>query len=97
MIIFNQKRQVTTMVKIWAKAMENKKIKRADVFEREGAVRYADFFDYLTDICYHLDSPTPVLMKIHLFHYAKYRIVKFRKDDFVESIDYDELVLENIE
>ena len=33
------------MVKIWAKAMENKKIKRAYVFEREGAVRYADFFD----------------------------------------------------
>ena len=30
------------MVKIWAKAMENKKIKRAYVFEREGAVRYAD-------------------------------------------------------
>lgn len=73
------------------------KDQRAYVFEREGAVRYADFFDYLTDICYHLDSPTPVLMKIHLFHYAKYRIVKFRKDDFVESIDYDELVLENIE
>lgn len=85
------------MVRIWAKAMENKKIKREYIFEKEGEIRYSEFFDYLTDICYHLDSPTPVLMKIHLFHYAKYRTVRFRKDDFVESVDYDVLVLENAE
>ena len=83
------------MVRIWAKVMLKDKILKQFVYEKEGAMDYALFYDYLHDICETLDIPTPVLIKTHLFNYAKYNVVRFKKDDFVESIDFDKLVLEN--
>ncbi len=83
------------MIKIWAKTIKNEKIVRQYVFESLGTMDYSMFFDYLRDICENLDVPTPVLIKTHLFNYAKYNVVKFKKDDFVEEIDFDKLVLEN--
>ena len=53
-------------------------------------------FDYVAEICYALDAPTPVVIKAHIFNYAKYNYVKFIKNDFVEVIDFDKLILENI-
>jgi len=83
------------MVRIWAKVMKKDKILKQFVYEHEGLTDYSIFFDYLKDICEMLDIPTPVLIKTHLFNYAKYNVVRFKKDDFVESIDFDKLVLEN--
>ena len=83
------------MVRIWAKVVKDDKILRQYMFETEGVTDYSLFFDYLEDICSHLDVGTPVLLKTHLFNYAKYNTVKFIKDDFVEKIDFDKLVLEN--
>ena len=83
------------MVRIWAKVLKQDKILKQFVYEREGATDYSQFFDYLKDICETLDIPTPVLIKNHLFNYAKYNVVRFKKEDFVESIDFDKLVLEN--
>ena len=56
---------------------------------------FRDELAVLSNICENLDIPTPVLIKTHLFNYAKYNNVRFKKDDFVESIDFDKLVLEN--
>lgn len=65
------------------------------VYEREGTTDYSIFFEYVRDICEALDIPTPVLIKTHLFNYAKYNTVRFTADDFVEKTDFDKLVLEN--
>ncbi len=83
------------MVRIWAKVMKKDKIIKQCVFEKEGITDYSLFFDYLRDICEKLDIATPVLIKTHLFNYAKYNVVRFKQDDFVEPIDFDKLVLEN--
>ena len=83
------------MVRIWAKVIKDEKIIKQYMFETEGTTDYSLFFDYLEDICSHLDIATPVLIKTHLFNYAKYNTVKFIKDDFVETINFDKLVLEN--
>ena len=56
---------------------------------------YSEFFSYLKDICENLDISTPVLIKTHLFNYAKYNVVRFTQSDFVEQISFDKLVLEN--
>lgn len=53
------------------------------------------FLDYLIDICYELDIPTPILLKTHINHFDKFNVVRFKETDFVESVDYDYLVLEN--
>ena len=84
------------MVKIWAKVMKKDKILNQLVFEREESMDYSKFFEYLSEICFNLDIATPVLIKTHLFDYAKYNVVKFTKSDFVESISFDKLVLENM-
>ncbi len=83
------------MLRIWAKVMKKDKIQRQFVYEHIGTTDYSIFFEYLKDICEELDIPTPVLIKTHLFNYAKYNTVRFTKDDFVEDIDFDKLVLEN--
>ena len=57
---------------------------------------YSHFFEYLSDICHELDVPTPVLLKTHVFNFAKFNHVKFVPRDFVETFEYDQLFLENI-
>ncbi len=84
------------MVRIWAKVLKKDKILKSYVFEKDGEIDYSEFFDYLKDICEHLDVATPVLIKTHLFNYAKYNNVRFRDSDFVEPIPFDKLVLENV-
>ena len=83
------------MIRIWAKVLKEDKIIKQCVFERIESIDYSEFFNYLSEICNNLDIPTPVLIKTHIFNYAKYNVVRFKKDDFVESIDFDKLVLEN--
>lgn len=84
------------MIRIWAKIIKKNKIVKQFTFEKTENMDYSLFFDYLREICENLDVPTPVLIKTHLFNYAKYNVLRFNKDDFVESIDFDKLVLENI-
>ena len=83
------------MVRIWAKVIKNNKIIGQTVFERFEEIDYSQFFDYVHEICEKLELPTPVIIKTHIFNYAKYNFVRFIKDDFVEEINFDKLVLEN--
>ena len=83
------------MIRIWAKVMKKDKIAKQYMLERAESIDYSEFFSYLQEICENLDIPTPVLIKTHLFNYAKYNVVRFTESDFVESIDFDKLVLEN--
>lgn len=83
-------------MRIWAKAIKGGKIRKQFVYEKEGKVVYSQFFTYLSEICATLDVPTPVLLKTHIFNFAKFNHVNFLPRDFVESLPYDKLVLENI-
>ena len=83
------------MVRIWAKILKNNKIIKQCVYENDNPIDYSKFLTYVRSICEKLDCPTPVLIKTHIFNYAKYNNVKFTKDDFVETVDFDKLVLEN--
>ena len=84
------------MFKIWAKVIKDGKIIKQLSYEREDKVSYSQFFNYLADICEGLDVATPVLLKTHVFNYAKFSTVRFIPRDFAESVDFDKLVLDNI-
>ena len=84
------------MFRIWAKLYENDRIARQTVYESEEKFSYSSFFRYLAQICDVLDVPTPVLLKPHIFQYAKFNHVVFRPADFMERVDFQKLVLENI-
>ncbi len=84
------------MVKIWAKVLkEHKIVKTTTLYKNVDKMDWSLFFDYVSEICHSLDIPTPIILKNHIFNYAKFNFVKFNKDDFVESIDFDCLWLEN--
>ena len=84
------------MFKIWAKILKDGKIRSQFVYEPGEKIDYSHFLSYLMDICRELDIPTPVLLKTHIFNFAKFNHVKFVPRDFVESVDFDSLLLENI-
>ena len=84
------------MVKIWAKVLKDGRILRQTTFENGETFTYSHFFSYLAEICGALDVPTPVLLKTHIFNYAKFRHVVFRAGDFMEPVPFEKLVLENI-
>lgn len=84
------------MFKIWAKVVLDGKIIRQLVYERQEKFIYSRFFEYLADICEGLDICTPVLLKTHIFQYAKFNTVRFLPRDFAESVDFDKLILDNI-
>lgn len=84
------------MFRIWAKVYEDDRIAKQTTYEREEKFSYASFFRYLTEICGELDVPTPLLMKTHLFNYAKFNCVVFKPADFMEPVAFQKLVLENI-
>lgn len=84
------------MFRIWAKVLKEDHIEKQTVYEREERFTYSSFFRYLSDICTELDVPTPVLLKPHVFAYAKFNHVNFTPRDFMEEISFDKLVLENI-
>lgn len=84
------------MFRIWAKVIKDGKIIEQVTYEKDDKFTYSHFFNYLADICEELDIPTPILLKTHIFNYAKFNTVRFLPRDFAESVDFDRLVLENI-
>ena len=81
---------------MWGKIIKDGRIIRQVTYERVDKFTYSSFFNYLADICEELDIATPVLLKTHIFNYAKFNTVKFIPRDFAESVDFDRLVIENI-
>jgi hypothetical protein len=84
------------MFRIWAKVIKDGKIINQMTYERDDKFTYSSFFEYLADICEALDVATPVLLKTHIFNYAKFNTVRFIPRDFAEHVDFDKLVLDNI-
>ena len=84
------------MFKLWAKIITDGKIIRQITYGRDEKFEYSQFFSYLEDICEALDISTPVLLKTHIFGYAKFGTVRFIPRDFAEPVDFDKLVIENI-
>ena len=84
------------MFKIWAKVIKDGKIVKQLTYERDDKFTYSQFFGYLADICEGLDIATPLLLKTHIFNYAKYSMVRFIPRDFAEPVEFDKLVLENL-
>ena len=84
------------MLRIWAKVLLQDHIEKQTVYERDEALTYSHFFTYLAEICDALDIPTPVLLKPHIMNFAKFRHTIFLPRDFLEGVEFDKLVLENI-
>lgn len=85
-----------TMFRIWGRIEKEHKIVKQTTYESIAKFEWSDFFTYLADICEALDIGTPILLKTHIFNYAKFNRVTFLPRDFAEPVNFDKLVLENI-
>lgn len=85
------------MVKLWLKVYKHDKIVKQTVVEKDEKFYYSKFSEYLSEGCYALDEATPVVLKTHVLNFAKYHMVAFSPSDFVESFNYDRLIVENLD
>lgn len=82
------------MVKLWARTVkDNKTILKYDYIKDEN-LQWSDFYGYVRDICHGMDLPVPVIIKEHLFNFAKFNYVRFLPRDFLENVDFDYLLIE---
>lgn len=82
------------MVKIWGKILIEDKIIKSTTVEVEPSK--TSFFEVLQNLCYQLNIPTPILMDKHVHDFNLFHFSSFRPDDFVESVNFDKLVLQLI-
>ena len=83
------------MIKMFAKTIENNRIKKTYKCYFEEEFQIDHFFDYVKAICEHFDSPTPVILTKHIRDYIIFGTVTFTTDDFIEKVFYDKLVIES--
>ena len=82
------------MIKIWGKLVVEDKIIKSETIEVEPSK--TSFFEVLQELAYRLNVPTPILMDKHVHDFNLFHFCSFRPDDFVESINFDKLVLQLI-
>ena len=83
------------MIKLWAKIITDNKLVKDIIYESADNYTRDDFFEHISEICYKLNIPTPVLVPHHYANYEVFNMAKFLPRDFVEGVDFDRLEIEN--
>lgn len=83
------------MIRIWARTMVETNITRSYIYESIDNFSEESLRLHIEKICHELDIPTPMILKSHINNYVDFNYVNFTKTDFVESIDFEKLIIEN--
>lgn len=83
------------MIRIWAKIITDNKLVKDLIYESADNYNRDDFFEHISEICYRLNISSPVLIKNHYINFESFNNIKFLPRDFVESVDFDRLEIEN--
>lgn len=84
------------MIKMWAKVIKNEKIVGQLTYTSIDNFTDDTFYLHIAEICHKLDVPSPVVLPMHIKHFVLYNSTKFIARDFVDDINFDKLVIENI-
>ena len=74
--------------------MLGEKITADGIMEINGEVTVDTLSAFLHDRLLNFDLPTPVILPQHIQKLKSFNVVRFKRDDFVESIDFDIMILE---
>lgn len=83
------------MIRIWAHTMVNTKNTKSYIYESIDEFLEEKFRFHIERICHELDIPTPIILKTHIENFRDFNLVTFSAKDFVESVDFEKLILEN--
>ncbi len=85
------------MVQISAKLIKNHKTIKSVTYKNVSEYDSSDFYFHISETCRRLDIETPVIIKYHRENYEQFNFVKFKPSDFIDSVNFDELLIENID
>ena len=80
------------MKNIWAKIIIKDKIKKDYVLKLD-EFNINNLYEYLKEICYNLKIETPIILPKHSNQLSEFSTTKFFKEDFIDYIDFDKLVI----
>ena len=83
------------MIRIWAKIILDNKLIKDLIYESIDNYSRDGFFEHISEICYRLNISSPVLIKNHYESFENFNNIKFLPRDFIESVSFDRLEIEN--
>ncbi|MBQ9715380.1 MAG: hypothetical protein IJV77_03090 [Clostridia bacterium] len=81
-------------MELWAKLITNEKITKSTLVEVENLNTFSGITKAFMDVAEALGVPTPVITRTSAQFFFDFNTVRFKQDDFVESVDFDSLVIE---
>ncbi|MGI6169359.1 MAG: hypothetical protein ACOYI4_06580 [Christensenellales bacterium] len=83
------------MFKLWGLLKSDEKILQNSVVESEAGGMQA-FHDCLSELCRLFDIEKPVVLRKHEMEFENFGRTVFRPSDFIESVNFSRLEVENI-
>jgi len=85
------------MLKIWGKVIKNTKIIKDDVVTSDIEGSYQDNLkECIRELCYRFDIQTPYWLPSNVEEYNNRRKVGFNQHNFMEEIDFDKFMIEEL-
>lgn len=86
------------MLKLWGKIIKDNRIIRDEIVIADtGGTYQENLKSCLTEMCYKLDISKPYWLPSNLEEYNKRSKTTFTKYNFIEEINYDKFVIEEID
>ena len=82
-------------MKIWAKLLINNDLVKDMIYESDLPLSFDNYNKWVIDICNKFDIPTPVVVPYHFNNFMYYYNSVFKADDFIQSLDYHQLRIED--
>ena len=81
-------------MKIWLRLHKGEKTLRHTTVEIGETTTVDDFTRIVRAGCHEMDAPTPMILTSHVLHFAKFGVVRFYPDDYIEEIGFDKMEME---
>lgn len=86
------------MFRLWGKIfLENRLIKDAVIENSSSDTRTHKIFHSIDELCIHFDISHPIWLESNINDFKKHNKVRFRQDNFIDTIPFDYLEIEIIE
>ena len=82
-------------MKIWAKLITNNDLIKDLIYESSLPISFDNYNLWVSEICNKCDIPTPVIVPHHYKNFVYYYNSVFKADDFIQSLDSDQLRIED--
>lgn len=80
-------------MKVWLKVVVGEKLEKSFVQTIEN-YKDNEIEEYVKEICNEIDEPTPIFLNKHFNHIKQFHNTHFTEHDFVESINFDTMIVE---